>query len=445
MTIRSAILIAALGLPAALLLAFGPRGRHDVPPGRTVIRYWEKWSGVEGLAMQRIVDEFNAGPGAEHGIWVDYNAISNVDQRTLIAAAGGDPPDVAGLYDFVLPQFADQGALLPLDEMVAAHGIREEDFKPVWWSIGKYDDRLYGLPSAPYTIALFYNKRLFREAGLDPESPPQTIAQLEDAARRLTLKAPDGRIVQMGFTVAPRMLGWWHWVWPVFFDARLWDGRRFHIDTPEGLAALTWIDSSREALGRTACGNFEMTAAVIEGAENPFLNERLAMLYQGPWIVNWINRYAPDLDYGVAAFPGVSAERTPVLASSDVYVIPRGARHVQEAVVFLAYLMRQDVMERLCREHGKVSPFRHPGEAFYATHPNRHIRLFDGLADSPYAFGYPKMPTFKEASMDLLVMLEDVLQGKQAPSDAAAAAQAAIDADVADYDRARALRYGTEP
>jgi ABC-type glycerol-3-phosphate transport system substrate-binding protein len=445
MTIRSAILIIALGLPAVLLLAFGPRGRHDAPEGRTIIRYWEKWSGVEGLAMQRIVDEFNDGPGAEAGIWVDYNAISNVDQRTLIAAAGGDPPDLAGLYDFVLPQFADQGALLPLDDLVTEFGIDQSQFKPVWWSIGQYDGRLYGLPSAPYTIALFYNKRLFREAGLDPEKPPRTIAELDEYTRRLTLKADDGRIVQMGFTVAPRMLGWWHWVWPQFFYADLWDGRAFHLDTPEGLAAFTWIDNIRTEIGRTASGNFEMTAAVIEGAENPFLNERLAMMYQGPWIVNWINKYTPSLEYGVAAFPGVTAERTPVLVSSDVYVIPKGAPHAREAMTFLAYLMRQDVMERLCREHGKVSPFREPGAAFYTGHPNQHIRLFDGLADSPYAFGYPKMPTFKEASMEMLVVLEDLLQGKRTPGEAAAIAQASIDDDVSEYQRVRAKRYGTEP
>lgn len=440
MTLRNVILLLFLGVPAALLLAFGPRGRHDAPPDRTVIRYWEKWSGVEGLAMQRIVDEFNDTVGADRGIWVDYNAISNVDQRTLIAAAGGDPPDVAGLFDYIVPQFADQGALTPLDDLVKEFGIDEARFKPVWWSIGVYEEHLYALPSAPYTIALLYNKRLFREAGLDPDRPPRTIAELDDYARRLTVKAGDGRITQMGFTVAPRMLGWWHWVWPCFFYAELWDGKRFALDTPQGRAALTWIDEGRGMIGRGAAAQFEQTMSVIEGAQNPFLSETLAMVYQGPWMVKWIATYAPKLEYGVAAFPGSSAERTPVFVSSDVYVIPRGAAHPREAMTFLAHLMRQDVMERLCRDHGKVSPFREPSPSFFAEHPNPHIRTFDELANSPYAFGYPKMPTFKEASMEMLVMLENVLDGRQTPEAAAATAQAKIDAVVRDHERMRARR-----
>ena len=127
MNIRSTLLLTLLGLPAILLLAFGPRGRIATPPNRTVIRYWEKWSGAEAQAMIPIVDRFNETVGAEHGIWVEYCSVSNVDQRLLISTAGGDPPDVAGLYDHAVPQFADQGALLPLDDLAATIAFLASD------------------------------------------------------------------------------------------------------------------------------------------------------------------------------------------------------------------------------------------------------------------------------------------------------------------------------
>ena len=435
MTARTIILLVVLGLPAVLLLAFGPRGTHDVPAGRTVIRYWEKWSGMEGRVMQDLVERFNATVGAAQNIWVDYCAISNVDQRTLVATAGGDPPDVAGLFDHIVPQFADQGALLELDELVEEFGIEREAFKPTWWQIGVYHGTLYALPSTPYTIALHYNKRLFREAGLDPERPPRTIAELDECSRRLIRRDGDGRIVQMGFTPAPALLGWWHWVWPYFFDAELWDGERFTLDTPEGRACLRWIAQRRAQLGYEDALTFEAVAGAIEGAQNPFISERLAMVFQGPWVANWVRRFNPSLDYGVAAFPSVSAERQNVFASADVLVIPRGSRHPREAMVFLAFVMRQEVMEELCRRHGKVSPFHTPRDDFFAKHPNPHIRTFDALATSEHTFGHPKMPTFKQASTEMLFMLENVLQGVRGPEEAVRNTQRKIDSIVNKYDR----------
>jgi ABC-type glycerol-3-phosphate transport system substrate-binding protein len=440
MKLRSALLVAVLVLPAGLLLAFGPRGRHVVPGGRTVVRYWEKWSGVEGAAMQRIVDRFNTTVGAERGIWVDYTAISNVDQRTLIATAGGDPPDVAGLFDHIVAQFADQGALLPLDELAAEFGISAEIFKPVWWEIGRYDGKLYALPSSPYTIALFYNRALFRDAGLDPDKPPTTIAELDDYARKLTRFGKDGRITQLGFTTSPAMLGWWHWVWPFFFDARPWDGKSFRIDTPEGRAAYDWQARTRAAIGVQAAITFEASALAIESAQNPFLSGRLAMVFQGPWMANWAGKYMPGLDYGVALFPSANADRHHVFASADVFAIPRGAKHPREAMTFLAYMLKQDVMEELCREHGKVSPFREPSPEFFAKHPNPFIKTFDGMAASPDAFGYPKLPTWSQTSSVLLTLLDTVLRAKEAPDRAVADTQRKIDAIVGDYAAMRSLR-----
>jgi ABC-type glycerol-3-phosphate transport system substrate-binding protein len=442
MKLRSALLLAVLVLPAAGLLVFGPRGRHVVPPDRIVVRYWEKWSGVEGAAMQRLVDAFNNGLGAERGVWVDYTAISNVDQRTLIATAGGDPPDLAGLYDHVVAQFADQGALLPLDELAAEYGIDGAAFKPIWWEIGRYKGQLFALPSAPYTIALFYNRRLFREAGLDPDAPPQSIEELTDFAKRLTRYDANGRISQMGFTTSPAMLGWWHWVWPFFFGARPWDGERFSIDTPEGRAAYAWLARTRADVGVGQALTFEASALAIESAQNPFLSGRLAMVFQGPWMATWARTYAPELDYGVARFPSAEADRQHVFASADVFVIPRGAKHPREAMLFLSYVLRQDVMEELCRAHGKVSPFRAPSSEFFANHTNPHIRTFDALAASPDVFGYPKMPTWSQASSAMLTLLDTVLRAKDSPADAVAAAQRRIDAIVQEYDAMQRLRYG---
>jgi len=439
MNVRSALTWVVLGLPAAVLLLFGPRGHVEAPPDRVVVRYWEKWAGVEGEAIRRLVDRFNETVGAERGIWVEYCEISNVDQRLLIATAGGDPPDVAGLFDYVLSQFAEQDALLPLDALVAEAGVDLSSFKPIWLDICRYDGRLYALPSTPYTILLFYNRALFREAGLDPDRPPQTLAELNEYAKRLTKVDSKGKITQLGFTVSPSMLGWWHWVWPFFFGARMLDGDGCRLDEPAAVAALEWIDEYREAVGEQACLDFE-AVSVIESADNPFLSGRLAMVFQGPWLTNWARRYAPDLDYGVALFPSSTPERRNVFASVDLFVIPQGAAHPREAMTFLAYMMQPEILDTLNREHGKVSPFREPTAGFYEGHPNPFVRTFDEAAFSPDAFGYPQTPLWPQVRVETLLALNTVLRGPASPADVLRRAQAAVDRALREWRRTAGAR-----
>src|SRR5580704_14629071 len=78
----------------------------------TIVQYWEKWTGVEQVGIQQIVDDFNKSVGREKHIYVQMLSMSNIDQKTLVATAAGVPPDVAGLWDPTIIQFGALGALL---------------------------------------------------------------------------------------------------------------------------------------------------------------------------------------------------------------------------------------------------------------------------------------------------------------------------------------------
>ena len=98
---------ATLGLIASSAAGFallGPRPRKDVPKGRVVLDYWEKWTGAEGQAMQRLVDRFNE---SQSDIFVRYLSIGSIDQKAMIAVAGRSPPDILGLWSFNIPAFAE--------------------------------------------------------------------------------------------------------------------------------------------------------------------------------------------------------------------------------------------------------------------------------------------------------------------------------------------------
>ncbi|HQK94641.1 MAG TPA: extracellular solute-binding protein, partial [Armatimonadota bacterium] len=165
-------------------------------PGRTVITYWEKWTGFEGEAMQATVDAFNQ---SQDRIFVKLLTVSQVDRKMLLSTAGNNPPDVAGLWSYNANVYADKGALLPLDDYCNRAGIGPEQFIPAYWRQCIHRGHIWALPSTPASTALHWNKRLFREAGLDPERPPRSIEELDEFAKMLTKVDAEGRIVQMGF------------------------------------------------------------------------------------------------------------------------------------------------------------------------------------------------------------------------------------------------------
>src|SRR4051812_46240129 len=101
--------------------------------GYVTVRYWEKWTGDEAVSMRQIVDDFNRSIGQAKRIRVEFMSMSTVDQKPLGAPAAGVPPDIAGVWESQLVQFAAMDALEPLDDLAAGHGIDADYYKRVYW------------------------------------------------------------------------------------------------------------------------------------------------------------------------------------------------------------------------------------------------------------------------------------------------------------------------
>jgi len=398
-------------------------GFSPAPAGRIKVVYWEKWTGFEREAMERIVKEFNDSQGR---IFVEYVSVSSVNQKTLVATAGNCPPDVAGLWDGDTVVFADKQALLPLDEFCRAAGLGPDWYIPVYWDMCQYQGHVWALPSTPATTALHYNRKMFRAAGLDPSRPPKTFAELDAFSKRLTKVDKIGRILQMGFL--PPEPGWWHYGWGSFWGGKLWDGgTKIQIDSEPYVKAFTWIRRYAENYGVKSLQNFRSSFGNFSSPQNPFMSEQVAMVLQGVWMANYIFQNNPKLDWAAAPFPTVKAGDPPVtFAGSDMLMIPRGARHPKEAFEFIRYVQRQGPMERLCLSHRKNSPLRRVSDSFYKKHENPYIRMFQQIAWSPNAVHQPKMSVWNEYNSELFNAFERVWLLQATPQEALSAVKARI-------------------
>ncbi len=371
-----------------------PRSRVGIPPGRVVVEYWEKWTGPEGDAMQRVVDGFNA---SQDRIFVRRTAVSEIGTKAMVAIGGGDPPDVCGVFSYHVPQYAQSGAVIPVEQF---GGIDPETYLPSVRRLLSHEGRLVAGVTTIYTLALYRNRSLFRAAGLDPDAPPATLDELDSLSRRLTSHRSDGTIERAGFL--PNLPSWWPYTWPILFGSTLYDPatNRSDFDRPACIEAYEWVRRFPVALGEQASRAFGTAAdRSYHSPNDPFISGRVAMIAQGPWLANFINRYAPGLDYAASALPVHAPLLDPAhplgMVEADVLVIPREARHPEAAFEFVRHTQRPEVHEQLATDHTKGSALKRCSEAFLSRHPNRSVRVHDAIARSERACILPQTPVWK--------------------------------------------------
>lgn len=437
--------IVAASSVAAMLVVTGCAAMGEAAEdGRVRISYWEKWTGFEGEAMRAVVEEFNR---SQDRIRVDLLTVSQVDQKMLLATAGGNPPDVAGLWSYNVFEYADKNALRPLDDLLERDRIGPEQYLPAYWRLCRHRGQTWALPTAPATVALHWNKRLFREAGLDPERPPRTLEELDAFSERLVKRDPvTKKITRMGFM--PSEPGWWNWGWGYWFGGRLWDEQgRATPDGPENVRAFRWVRSYSEKFGATDLQLFQSGFGNFSSPQNAFISEQVAMVLQGVWMYNFISKYNPNLEWGAAPFPH-PADRPDLARSSvvdmDVLVIPTGAKHPMEAWEFIKFVNSRRGMELLCMGQRKHSPLASVSPEFFAQHPNPYIRLFTDLAKGPNTFSVPRVGIWRQYNDEMRAAFDSVWIGAQTPEEALATVrrriQPKLDREMARQRRREAMK-----
>lgn len=412
--------IGAAGAAAILWPAGDRRGR--APAGRVEVTYWEKWTGREGGALQAMVDRYNQ---SQDRAWVRLVPVGDITSKAMVAIGGGDPPDVVGLYTYNVPGYAEARAVMDLSQFAPLDtdgALNLDRFAAGVRGLLTHEGRHWAGVNTCYTLALYYNPALFREAGLDPGRPPRTIGELDEAAQRLTRRAgaggPSSRIEQAGFL--QNLPGWWPYVWPFLFGGRLFDEatNRATIGEAECVAAFEWIRRTAERYGAAATRSFAAGfGRSIHSAEDPFISGRVAMIVQGPWLVNFIQAYRRNLEVAAAPVPesAPNAEAPTGLLEADVLMIPRGCRHPEEAFRFLAFMQRREIQEQLARLHCKPSPLAEQSPEFLALHPSPTIGVHQRIVASPRARILPRTRVWKAYS-DLIVSAFDAVWSGADPS-----------------------------
>jgi sn-glycerol 3-phosphate transport system substrate-binding protein len=163
------------------------------PSGETVkIKFWHAMNAANQETLKRLTDRFNSSQ-SEVQVELQYQGTYEDNLAKLLASrASGDVPALIQLHDVSTQLLVDSGMITPVQDFIDAEDYDLSDFVQRTVDYYTVDSKLQGMPFNISNPILYYNKVHFREAGLDPEKPPQTLAELKEDCQKLTIRNASG-------------------------------------------------------------------------------------------------------------------------------------------------------------------------------------------------------------------------------------------------------------
>ena len=317
----------AFGAAAAVFAA-------SLPASAEQLSMYVRASGAD--AAQGMVDLWNSS----HQDKIDITVIPDNQMVTKLATGvqSGDVPDLISFDLIYMPDFMRAGFLEDLTAELKADPNQAKVAK-AYQDLATYDGKLYGTGFTPDVSILLYNKGLFKQAGLDPDKPPTTVAQIHEYAKKIHAIAPDVYGYYFSgscpgcniFTMAPMMWGSGAKLLPKEAGDPILEGpgikevlSTFHDMWTEGLIPA-------DAQSDTG-NNFQ---AVFETG-------KIGMQGSGGFAIASLKKNHPEIDFGIAFLPGVKEGEASSFVGGDVIAIPKGSKHADIALQFIKWQLTDD-------------------------------------------------------------------------------------------------------
>jgi sn-glycerol 3-phosphate transport system substrate-binding protein len=249
--------------------------------------------------------------------------------KALTAHKAGTPPVASVLLSTDTFTLIDEDAVVPIDNFVKTADDKAwlGSFYKAFMLNGQIGGKTWGVPFQRSTIVLYWNKELFKEAGLDPNKPPANWAELVSVAQKLTKKDASGKVTQYGIQVPSS--GFPYWLFQGFTtqnDVILANeaGNAVRYDDPKVIEALQfWVDLSRK--------HGVHPAGVVEWGTTPkdFMEKKVAMIWTTTGNLTNIRTNA-KFDFGVAMLPAGKKRGSPT-GGGNFFIFKKATPAQQEA------------------------------------------------------------------------------------------------------------------
>lgn len=388
---------AALGLGGALASCGSGK------PSTATLAWWDYFT-LDNFqpGMNRLIKDIEAGvPDVK--IERRTFPFADLERQITLGAISGDLPDIAIVDNVAMNTLGGSNLLADLTAKVAKWGQADQYYKGPWEGC-QVGGKTLGIPNNSNCLALYYNTRMLKSAGV---APPTTWDELASTAERLT----SGDRFGLALSAIKTEEGVFQFL-PFLWQA----GGDLDTFADQGATALSFLD------GLIAKGSLseQCVGWTQQDVNTRFVNQRAAMQINGPWQIPTLKK--ASFDWDVVALPRDKAAAT--CLGGENWVLMANSKHLDKAWEVLEYTQLPSVLVPYLVSFGDL-PARKDlaDQGTWASDPA--LRLF--LSQLPLARPRQYGPHYADASQAVSEAEQAVLTGSASPSAAAKTAAVKID------------------
>src|SRR5438128_3205714 len=416
----------------------------DVKPAAN-ITWWHAMSGINGEALNKIVNNFNASQSAIKVTTVFQGTYDDLLSKLNTALASNAAPALVQVYDIGQRYMYDSGQVVPMQAFIDRDKFSTADFEPAVINYYKYQDKLQSMPFNASSSIFYYNKDAFTEVGLDPAKPPVTFSEITDAAKKLTKKDASGQTVRYGF--GPSIYGWFFEQWMAVSGQLYADNGNGRDDratkvvynNAAGKAILDWWKAGLDG------GYFNNPGIDNPGSQNAFNAGKNAMYVESTaQMRNHINN--AKFPVGTGFFPrpdNKPKDGGNIIGGASLYIMKsRPPAEQQAAWEFVKYAMSPLTQAQWQADTGyypiRKSAYNEAPSKEWATKYPQFLTAVNQIREAPQnrMTNGAVLGVFSQARARTQKMIESVLLGQATSQQALDAAVAEVNDAIDKYNKA---------
>lgn len=421
---------------AALAVAGRASGPRPVAAqDATQLEFWTPANDPVGSEIiQKLADDFNAGPGTEQGIFVNVRIKpapnSNYTEYTTAMTSSGSPDVIMTYTYYPVSGWAANGFIQPLDEYAAAAGIKEEDFFPITWTMLNFGGHIWGLLQEFDFDLFWWNK------SIHTGEPPKTIDELDTFAAQYNVTDSSGNLTQAGFIPWLNNTGpGWN---PVFGGSWYdFENGKWTIDKPENALFLQWFLKHVDLLGGREKAD-ALISSVPATYGDIFQYGKVAFALEGEYLPAELKKQGLDLDYDITSFPtyGDVPQGTVTTGGGNLFLLPTKAAHPKEAVTFIQYMGIGQSVLNWCIPNSNLPPTKADALAPSFTEQLPWLKPWIDTIQQGHMVPPVPSPQYLIFNQAITQAIDEVTYKKKSPEDALADVASQVKSAVEEFQSA---------